>query len=189
MINEIKRERALLPYLHNTIEDSGISVSIDPKLEKSDYAAIKVDDYFSGLHLGITPKAVDYIVVVNCECDWYSMYILEFKNVSTPSNLVIRDIHEKFENTISIFLEDHFSDIFLNDRYKYRSVKLFLVSDVYNETGKYKNHAEYIAFKDRINSHDSLKVDFQLSSKLFRFRGKIYKVCYDIPPNPVISKS
>ena len=85
-------------------------------------------------------------------------------------------------------MNDSFSDIFLNDRFKYKSVKLYLVSDAYNEVGHFKNHNEYLAFRQKINKRDSLKVDVALSSKLYKFRGKILKIEYDIPPNPVVTR-
>lgn len=116
------------------------------------------------------------------------MYILEFKNVNGPEKLNIADIQEKFSNTINLFLNDTFSDIFLNDRFKYKAVKLYLVSDAYNEVGHFKNHSEYLAFRQKINKRDSLKVDVSLSSKLYKFRGKILRIEYDIPPNPVVTR-
>jgi hypothetical protein len=188
MVNMIKRDARLAPYLKIALEDAGIEVEIDPALTPQDYAAIKVDEYYAGLRAAITPKAVDFLVVVDCRCNWFSMYILEFKNVNGPEKLNISDIQEKFANTINLFLNDSFSDIFLNDRFKYKSVKLYLVSDAYNEVGHFQNHNEYLAFRQKINKRDSLKVDIALSSKLYKFRGKILRIEYDIPPNPVVTR-
>lgn len=188
MVNMIKRDARLVPYLRTVIEDSGIAVSVAPNLLQEDYVAIKVDDYYAGLNLQRTPKAVDFIVVVDCQCDWFSMYILEFKNVNGPDKLNITEIQEKFTNTINLFLNDTFADIFKNDRFKYKGIKLYLVSDAYGAVGSFNNHAEFLAFREKINRRDSLKVDMSLSSKLYRFRGKIVKIEYDIPPNPVITR-
>lgn len=184
----IKREARLAPYLKTALEDAGIEVQVDPSLTDQDYAAIKVDEYYSGLRLAMTPKAVDFLAIVDCQCDWFAMYILEFKNVSGPEKLNISDIQEKFSNTINLFLKDSFSNIFLNDRFKYKAIKLYLVSDAYNEVGNFKNHSEYLSFRQKINKRDSLRVDVALSSKLYKFRGKILKIEYDIPPNPVITR-
>lgn len=53
-----------VPITHQ-IQDEGIEVSIDPLLSPDDYIAIKVDDYYNGLHLAkTTPKAIDFLVVV-----------------------------------------------------------------------------------------------------------------------------
>lgn len=188
MVNMIKRDARLVPYLRKVIEDSGIEVNVDPALKDEDYAAIKVDDYYAGLNLQWTPKAVDFVVAVDCQCDWFALYILEFKNVNGPDKLNITEIQEKFSNTLNLFLGDTFSGIFQNNRFKYRGIKLYLVSDAYGAVGTYNNHAEYLAFREKINRRDSLKVDMSLSSKLYRFRGKIVRIEYDIPPNPVITR-
>lgn len=45
-----------------------------------------------------------------------------------------------------------------------------------------------IRFRDKVNKKDTLKVDMSLSEKLYRFRGKILKIEYDIPPNPIITR-
>lgn len=184
----IKNDTRLAPYLNTTLEDAGIKVEIASNLSTQDYAAIKVDEYYAGLRMAITPKAVDFLVVVDCHCDWFAMYILEFKNVNGPEKLNIADIQEKFTNTINLFLSNTFSEIFLNDRFKYKAVKLYLVSDAYNEVGHFKNHSEYLDFRKKINKRDSLKVDVALSSKLYKFRGKILRIEYDIPPNPVVNR-
>ena len=71
MVNMIKRDARLVPYLRTEIEDSGISVGISDDLAESDYAAIKVDDFYSGSMPGQEPKSVDYVVVVDCQCEKY----------------------------------------------------------------------------------------------------------------------
>lgn len=188
MVNMIKKDAHLAPYLKTVLEDAGIKVELDPTIKQENYTAIKVDDYYAGLKIATPPKAVDFVVVVDCQCDWFAMYVLEFKNVNGPDKLNITDIQEKFSNTINLFLSDTFSGIFLNDRFKYKAIKLYLVSDAYGAVGSFKNHADYMEFREKINKKDSLKVDISLSSKLYRFRGKILKIEYDIPPNPIITR-
>lgn len=188
MINMIKRDARLVPYLRSEIEDAGIRVEKSESLSEDDYAAIKVDDYYAGVLPGLEPKAVDYVVVVDCSCDSYFMYILELKNVKSPRYLNFSDIHEKFYNTISLFLSDTFASIFLNDKFKYKGVKLYLVSDAYNQTGRFSTHEEYVNYRDRINKRDTLAVDMKLTSKPFMFRGRVYRIEYDMPPNPIIKR-
>lgn len=65
---------------------------------------------------------------------------------------------------------------------------LYLVSDAYCEVGRFANHSEYLKIREKVNRKDTLKVDLSLSSKLYRFRGKILKIEYDIPPNPIITR-
>ncbi len=188
MIQQIKSCKQLIPYLKEKIEDEGIEVGIEEKIEWTELAIIKVDDYYAGLNLTITPKIIDFVVVVDCECNAFILYLLELKNVNSPHFLDIKAIHEKFNNTICDFLSEKFADIFLNDRYKYKKVLLYLVSDAYGICGRYKNFDEYKKMREKMNKKDSLKTELSLGSKLFRFRGKILKISYDIPPNPIIQK-
>ena len=80
MIQQISQERQLTKYTTHKIQDEGIEVSIDPLLSPDDYIAIKVDDYYNGLHLAkTTPKAIDFLVAVDCSCQDYVLYLLELK--------------------------------------------------------------------------------------------------------------
>ena len=45
MVNMIKKDAHLVPYLTTTIEDTGIEVGLDQRLCPDDFAAIKVDNY------------------------------------------------------------------------------------------------------------------------------------------------
>ena len=191
MIQKIKNCKELIPYLKNAIEDEGIEIGIEECLVSEKMAIIKVDDYYNGLHLTLTPKSIDFAIAVDCECNWYVLYLLELKNVNSPKRLSVKDIHEKFENTINDFLSKRFEEIFMADQYKYKDVKLYLVSDAYGLKGKYGTYAEYQRIQDKkqkIQVKDSLRVDFNLGQKLFKFRGKIVRITYDIPPNPIIIK-
>ena len=91
MIHQIKSCRQLIPYLKEIIEDEGIEVGISEQLDWDHVAIIKVDEYYHGLHLANIPKAIDHLVVVDCECNSYVMYLLELKNVKGPQYLNIRD--------------------------------------------------------------------------------------------------
>ncbi len=188
MISRIKNNPNLRDYLRYQIEDEGIEVEVDQKLLENEYAGIKVDDYYHGLRQSVIPKAVDYVVAVDNSCDSYCLYILEMKNVNSPKHLSVKDIQEKFKTTIDDFLSNRFQDIFMADKYKYRLIKLYLVSDAYGVGGKYQTHSEYVKYLEKINKKDSLKVDRNLSSKIFKFRNKYLKIEYDIPPNPIIRK-
>ena len=188
MVKMIKEERRLAPYLHKKIEDAGVEVEIDCSLSDDDYAAVKVDDYYAGQGIDNQPKAVDFVVSVDCVCDWFALYILELKDVKSPRRLDIAAIQEKFSNTINLFLSTTFKHIFLNDRFKYRAINLYIVSDVYKEVGKYPSHAAAMAMREKLNKKDTLRVDLSLSEKHYQFRGKILRIQYDIPPNPIIRR-
>lgn len=188
MVQQINNCRELIPYLKDIIEDEGITVGISENIGCGNIAIVKVDEYYSGLHIATPPKAIDFLVVVDCECASFVMYLLELKNVNSPKFLKMKDIHEKFGNTIDDFLSMRFAGIFLNDRYKYKNIFLYLVSDAYGLSGKYNNFNEYRDIMDKTSKRDSLKTEISLGTKLFRFRGKILRISFDIPPNPIIQK-
>ena len=73
MVQQIKECKKLIPYLKDIIEDEGITVGISEKIGCGNIAIIKVDEYYAGLHIATPPKAVDFLVAVDCECD--SLYL------------------------------------------------------------------------------------------------------------------
>ena len=169
MIQQINQTDGLKKYITHEIEDAGLAVAVDSKLNLDEYIGIKVDDYYMGLHLrGETPKAVDFIVTVDCQCDAYCLYILELKNVKSPKGYTTKDIIEKFETAIDRFIKEDFKEIFLN-------------------LGQ-KNYQSYIELLRKINQKDTLTNDWTLSNKLFKFQKRILRIEREIPPNPVIKR-
>ena len=189
MIQQINQTDGLKKYITHEIEDAGLAVAVDSKLNLDEYIGIKVDDYYMGLHLrGETPKAVGFIVTVDCQCDAYCLYILELKNVKSPKGYTTKDIIEKFETAIDRFIKEDFKEIFLNDKYKYKEIKLYLVTSAYGKALGQKNYQSYIELLRKINQKDTLTNDWTLSNKLFKFQKRILRIEREIPPNPVIKR-
>lgn len=189
MIQQINQTDGLKKYITHEIEDAGLAVAVDSKLNLDEYIGIKVDDYYMGLHLrGEIPKAVDFIVTVDCQCDAYCLYILELKNVKSPKGYTTKDIIEKFETAIDRFIKEDFKEIFLNDKYKYKEIKLYLVTSAYGKALGQKNYQSYIELLRKINQKDTLTNDWTLSNKLFKFQKRILRIEREIPPNPVIKR-
>ena len=189
MISRIQNERRLKDWIRYEIEDEGIGVEVVERLTKAEYIGIKVDDYYNGLHDAAPPKATDYVVVVDNSCDSYNLYIIEMKNVASPKFLKTRDIQDKFTTTINDFLSERFKDIFLDDRYKYKDIQLYLVSDAYGLAGKAESYEKYKEFQEKLDKKDSLKVDRKLGEKLYKFRNRPLRIKYEFPPNPIIHKT
>lgn len=189
MIQQINSIEEFKDCLTHKIEDAGLEIAVDPLLSESEFIGIKVDDYYMGLHLGgETPKAVDFIVSVDCQCDAYVLYILELKNVKSPKAYTTEDIIEKFETAIERFMKMEFSNIFLNDKYKYKDVKLYLVTTAYGNAMGQSNFEAYCKLLAKTNKKDTLVNDWKLSSKYFRFRNFVRRIEREIPPNPVIKR-
>ncbi len=191
MISEICKCKSLKKFLRYEFEDEGIKIQVDPTLTTQDYIGIKVDDYYHDTVRTGTPKAVDFIISVDCQCNNYVVYICEFKNVNSPAYLNIRDIQEKFTNTIEDFMKQRYPNFFDNDRYVYKAFFLYLVSDAYHVSKKFNNHEEYLHYlevRSDVFKKDTLKVERSLQNKLYRIHGKICRIDYDIPPNPTIKR-
>ena len=69
MISKIKNNSDLRDYLRYVIEDEGIQVAVDERLDENEYVGIKVDDYYNDLHQAVIPKSTDYVVIVDNSCD------------------------------------------------------------------------------------------------------------------------
>ncbi len=186
MIQMIEEETKLKKYLQRNIEDAGVSINTDSKLLPSEYIGIKVDDYYRGQHRKVTPKAVDFIVSVDCSCGWYVLYILELKGISSPGSS--KAIREKFDTVVNQFMQKDFSDIFLNDRFKYRKIFLYLVTTAYKRAVELGNYDKYMEIRARLKNRDSLLTDDALANKPYKFRGKYYYIQKEVPPNPLIRK-
>lgn len=184
MIQMIENEEKLRNCLYRQIEDAGIGVNVDPLLAETKYVGIKIDDYYKGLHEKVIPKAVDFIVAVDCECDWYVLYILELRNVKRTSSS--KEIQEKFDTAINHFMQEEFDGIFLNDCFKYKEVFLYLVTTSYQRAVELGNFEKYQEMRARLNAKDSLADDSTLTSKPYKFRGKYYFIRREVPPNPLI---
>ncbi|WP_026499075.1 hypothetical protein [Butyrivibrio sp. WCD2001] len=185
MIKRIENDKILSSYATRTIEDEGISAEVSPKLSKDQYIGVKVDDYFNNKKSNEPcPKSVDFVVSVDCSCDTYVLYILEMKS----EQAVPEEVNKKFENTISIFLEQDFRDIYCNPSYKYDDIRLYLISKKPKQALRYENYEKYVYVFNRLKEKDGLHKDITLSGKLFKFRNKICQIKKEIPGALVIDK-
>lgn len=184
MIQMIEKEQRLKDCLHRQIEDAGIKVDVDQALAEPKYIGIKVDDYYKGLHEKIIPKAVDFIVAVDCECSWFALYILELRDVKRTCSS--KEIQEKFDTVINRFMQEEFGHIFLKDSFKYKEVFLYLVTTSYQMAVQLGKFEEYQALRARLKAKDSLANDSTLTTKPYKFRGKYYFIRREVPPNPLI---
>ncbi len=186
MIQTIVDEKDFKGCLYYKIEDEGVEATVDPALTTDQFVGIKVDQYYANLHQKVIPMSVDFVVPVDCECNSYALYVLEMKGVKNPPST--KEIHEKFNTTIYDFLQNRYKDIFLNPRYKYKAVFLYLITTAYQkalELGSFKKYEELMA---KMKVKDTLLTDSTLSTKPYIFRGKAYYIQREVPPNPVICR-
>lgn len=178
MIKAIQQDSRLANFIYYDFEDSGVKVNVCSSLSKNDYIGVKIDDYYNATQPRNTPKSIDFIVSVDCSCKWYGLYLLELKNYKRSKSLSIKEIYEKFDTTVNDFVNSQFQNIFDNSKYKYKFVFLYLVADVYKETTKTGIHIP----------KDSLKVDSELTKKLYKIHGKTCCIEYILPTNLAIER-
>ena len=186
MIQTIEADRRLNKYLHRVIEDAGIEARGDESLTEEEYVGIKIDDYYMGQRLGgETPKAVDFIVTVDCGFDWYALYVLEMKDTGSYTTT---EIEEKFDTAMYRFMQEEYKTIFLNDKYKYKDIKLYLITTANKAALKFPDYMTWLKIRNKINNRDTLELDRYQGAKLYCFRDKICRIEKETPPNPLIHK-
>ena len=184
MVSTIKNNKALGAFCVEKIVDEGVGVTVDCSLASADYVAVKVDDYYNSLRRADTPKMVDFSVIVDCISNNYVLYLMEMKGMEY-SNV---EVEEKFKNAIDIYLEKDFRDIFCADCYKYKDVRLFLISKKPQAALSKKSYKEYVDIYNKINAKDTLVKDIYMSERIYKFRNKLLRIEKEIPNGLVSSR-
>jgi hypothetical protein len=104
------------------------------------------------------------------------------------ASFLTKDIHAKFDTAIEYFMKVRFHHIFENDSYKYKDVKLYVVSKAYVEATRFGSYDAFKMKMMQMNQRDTANRDRQMSDKLYRFRGGIYRIQREYPPNPLIQR-
>ncbi len=188
MITQIKNEDVLKPFLTDKCEDAGICSTIDNSISDDDIAIVKVDDYYHSVGLEIIPPAADFLVSVDCLRDRYVLYIIELKNIGSPSSFEVKNVYGKFKTTVEDFMNIRFAHIYANKKYKIFDLLIYFIADPYRLSRLGINYDEYKARRLARGKTDSTRVDNLLAQKPLKFREKVYIIKYDLPPNPIIKK-
>lgn len=157
MINKIKYTEALKPFITHECEENKISASKADDIPCDNYLVIKVDDYYNSLKRSDTPLSIDCLIPLRCIDKRYIIYLIELKDTKA-TRFTVDEIYGKFKTTIEDFMSRRFKTIFLNKRFEIKRLRLYFV------TKHYKSYRS-----------DSTKMDFLLSKKPFKFRGRKYQ--------------
>jgi len=185
MIYTIRTDGSLCPLLQTVVQDVGITVNFNPRVDiVNDVAILKIDDYYNNLRQPDTPKSIDNIVVIDCRCKCYVMYLFELKSTRTSGKVKVSDIHEKFDTAIYDFISTRFSSIFLSNAYKYKRIFLYTIM----KSTSMSNYPDYATFIKAQNRSRNLTYDKEMSmaSKLYKIKGHICMIKFEIPPNPIM---
>lgn len=189
MITQIKNEDALKPFLADKCEDNGVYAIIEASIKEDEIAIVKVDDYYNTIEKSPNiPPSADFLISVDCINNWYALYVIEFKNINSPKCFNVRNIWEKFRTTVEDFMSVRFAHIYENKNYKINDLLIYFIADPYRLKRLNITYDEYKSKRLANGKSDSTRVDNLLSQKPLRYRGKIYIIKYELPPNPVIRK-
>jgi hypothetical protein len=183
MFKKIEQNIKLHSILTSYCAENGVEVSLSPELDDNSdekLLILKADDYYSSQIMHNPPPAIDCIILVKCDsCDGYDIYLVELKDIKSPSGFNKENIKSKFQTVIDDFLQNRFKDIFINE--KYCNFNCYFVTNPYR--CKSLTQEEY---SKKIRD-EGLKLDYFNSIKPFRFQGKISFI-QPILPNPMIKE-
>lgn len=168
LIDNLKREVSLIPYIVAECEDEGLCVGFESDVDKENTVIIKVDDFYNGLNMSITPASIDCLIIQFCGADKYHIYLVELKNVKAPGSIGNKNLEEKYETTLNDFMSNKFRHFFFNTTYLL-NLELILSAGSVGQ-----------------NSIKSYSLDFLLGLRLYKFQDKILGI-NGLPPHPLIS--
>jgi len=125
MIKKIKSHDILANFIEDTCCENEICVSFDDGIPASNYAIIKVDNYYNSLNLVKTPASIDCLIIRKCIKTGYGLTLVELKKNETGKGFEIKNMQEKFETTLYDFIKNRFKHLL---DINYSEIKLFFVS-------------------------------------------------------------
>ncbi len=132
LLEDIRNNPDLQPYIRSECEDNGIEIGIDPLV--TDYLVIKVDLFFNQ-NIAPNPKGVDCLIVQLCHDGRYKLTLVELKNIESLKPYKLEEIRKKFKDTFDFFLNDRYRDLFYDLKYEFSSIKLLFITNLKKERG------------------------------------------------------
>ncbi len=162
MINKLKLHPDLQckGCITSTCAENDLAATMDSRIPADSFVIIKVDSYYSSLKLCHTPPSIDCLIVLKCADGQFVIYLVELKNIKSPSGFDHSNIYGKFKTTLEDFMSQRFQDIFFDPHQRIKDIHLYFVSNPYRLT--------HISHKK-----EGTKMDKLLSHKPFKFRGII----------------
>lgn len=177
LIDELKQFEPIQEHIADECAENGCKADIDKSIGKDAFIIIKPDSYYNSMS-GIRPPSPDCLIIIRCGENEYNIYIVELKDISNSGGFSITNIREKFNTCLNDFMQGILSDFFINSNYIIRDVKLFFVTDPYDELSG-----------SRIRLSKTTKMDalLAMNTKPFRFGEKRLGIEHRAE-NPVITR-
>ena len=125
LLEEIKEDKVLFPFLAKQCEENNVRLVVDKKISGKRHIVIKVDDYYNSFKIKNRPKSPDCLILHKCYDTGYGIAIVELKKRRRLSDLPpIDDIIQKFKTCLNDFMLNKFKIYF--DR-KFERIELYYV--------------------------------------------------------------
>jgi len=183
MLEAIELNEQLCQICRESCSENNVGIEICDSLLSGDILdhsrikILKVDEYYSSRNFGLTPKAIDCMIIVRCESGEFEITLAELRNVKSTKGIPPREILEKFKTVFYKFMADDFSEIFANPRFSVRKIEAWLVSDPFN--------LPHLSDEDYRRKIGSTRLDVIQSTKPFLFKGHAVAI-QPLRPNPEI---
>jgi len=172
VIDSIVQNEELFALIRNACEENGIGADIDPALLTQDgfpiddrLLILKIDEYYNSQNIANRPKSIDFLVLVKCCDETYSLYLVELKNTDDRGQLKSSGIISKFATTVDDFINKKFYEVFKNGVYK--KIKLYLISQKDPDYNKaHKNRSSQFDAFSAVKPFDVLGTRVMIEPKL-----------------------
>lgn len=174
MFDEILQNSDLFELIRYNCSENQISAEFDPQLEEEKYMILKPDAYYNTIKFAAPLPSVDCLIIVKCDLNQgYDFYLIELKNIKSPSGLNIKNIAQKFQTVIDDFLTNRFGSIFLNNQYNINNLYLFFISNLHNY-----GSTDQKEYDEKVKG---LKLKISQLIKPLKFRGKRAEIKPSLP--------
>ncbi|TAE18659.1 MAG: hypothetical protein EAZ95_03630 [Bacteroidetes bacterium] len=125
LLERIRQDADLQPFIVGTCDENDISVLISDKIDKEDYLIIKVDNYYNNLNIENRPASPDCLIIQKCKgvIESYAIALVELKGIETTQGFDLDNMSQKFTTCFEDFMSKLFSKYFDRD---FNRIELFL---------------------------------------------------------------
>ncbi len=127
MIDRIKKHPELSKWIVADCCENGVCVSFSEDIDLGSVVILKVDDYYNSLRIEKRPKSIDCLIVRKCKGLGFGLTLVELKDISSIGHYSVKDISDKFSNTLFDFIGREFKEELLRD---FNDIKLYFVSNI-----------------------------------------------------------
>jgi hypothetical protein len=174
LISLLSSDNTLSRYLCRDCEENGISIQIQESIQSDNILIIRVDRYYN--HLVQDPDCCpDCLIIQRCSPNTFYIYIVELRNIASPSGFKISLIVEKFITCLDDFMSQRFGNYFHNEMFRILGIKLIFITDPYG----FRKHPEKQLL---MRGH---KLDALMSQRVPQYFNKHLYIEHRLP-NPTI---